>query len=215
MATLLVTGFEPFAGETLNPSWEAAKAVDGERVGGTRLAARQLPCVIGNAQQMLAAAIDETRPALVLCMGLAGGRAEIAVERVAVNLVDARIPDNAGQQPVDEPVVADGPAAYFARLPVKTLVRALRDQDIPATLSYSAGTYACNAVFYALLHTIATQRPELRGGFIHLPCLPAMEACRNGAPSLPLDTLVRAVRILAGTALAVEQDLLIASGALH
>lgn len=215
MSTILVTGFEPFGGEARNPSWEAARAVDGERVGGALLVARRLPCVVGEVRQALAAAIDEVEPRLVLSLGLAGGRADVSIERVAINVIDARIPDNAGRQPVDEPVIEDGPAAYFSTLPIKALAQALRERGIPASISQSAGTYVCNAEFYGLMHLIATRRPALRGGFVHLPYLPEMAARHPGAPSLALDTLAEAIRIMASTALAVERDIRLGAGALH
>lgn len=215
MSTILVTGFEPFGGEARNPSWEAARAVDGERVGGALLVARRLPCVVGEVRQALAAAIDEVEPRLVLSLGLAGGRADVSIERVAINVIDARIPDNAGRQPVDEPVIEDGPAAYFSTLPIKALAQALRERGIPASISQSAGTYVCNAAFYGLMHLIATRRPALRGGFVHLPYLPEMAARHPGAPSLALDTLAEAIRIMASTALAVVRDIRLGAGALH
>lgn len=230
MKTILVTGFEPFDGDVLNPSLEVARAVDGALVGdeavvgtgtGTggqrrgRIVARELPCVIDAVGPALAAAIDETRPAIVLCLGLAGGRPDISIERVAINLVDARIPDNAGCQPVDEPVLADAPAAYFSSLPIKAMAAALRDQGIPASISQSAGTFACNAVFFHLAHLIATRHRGLRGGFVHVPYLPSMAARHPGTPSLSLATLSAAVRLLAATALRVDEDLAEAGGALH
>jgi pyroglutamyl-peptidase len=215
MKTVLVTGIEPFDGETLNPSWEAARALDGQVLDGAVLVARQLPCVIGKVNAVLVAAIEELNPVLVLCLGQAGGRSDISVERVAINVVDARIPDNEGQQPVDEPVVPGGPAAYFSTLPIKALVHALRDQGVPASVSQSAGTYNCNAIFYGLSHHIATRRPALRGGFVHVPYLPQMAARHPGAPSLALETLIQAVRIMVATALAVEVDIKRGAGALH
>lgn len=213
--TVLVTGFEPFGGDTINPSWEAARALDGERFGGAVFAARRLPCVVDDAGPVLIDAIEELDPALVLCLGLAGGRTDVSIERVAINIVDARIPDNAGRQPVDEPVVAGAPAAYFSALPIKAMLRALHDDGIPASISSTAGTYVCNAVFYALSHYIAAERPALRGGFVHVPWLPAMAIRHASAPSLALDTLLRAVRVMAGTALGVERDIRLAAGTTH
>jgi pyroglutamyl-peptidase len=215
MTTILVTGIDPFDGETLNPSWEAARALEGERIGNAVVAARCLPCVIGEVNAVLIAAIEQTNPALVLCLGQAGGRVDISVERVAINVVDARIPDNAGRQPVDEPVVPGGPVAYFSTLPIKAMVRALRDSGIPASVSQTAGTYNCNAIFYGLSHYIATHRPTLRGGFVHVPYLPEMAARHPGAPSLALPLLIDAVRVMAATALAVEHDIKVDAGATH
>ncbi|NKI96565.1 pyroglutamyl-peptidase I [Rhizobacter sp. SG703] len=213
--TVLVTGFEPFGGETLNPSWEAARTLDGERLGDAVFAARRLPCVVDDAGPALIDAIEALDPALVLCLGLAGGRTDVSIERVAINIVDARIPDNAGRQPVDEPVVEGGPAAYFSTLPIKAMLRALHDDGIPASISSTAGTYVCNAVFYALSHYAASERPALRGGFIHVPYLPVMATRHAGAPSLALEAVVRAVRVMAATALAVERDIRLAAGSTH
>jgi len=215
MPTILLTGFEPFGGETLNPSWEAARALQGESIGGAVLAARRLPCVVDDVTPALVQAIDDVDPVLVLCLGLAGGRPDVSLERVAINIVDARIPDNAGRQPIDEPVVADGPAAYFSTLPIKAMAQALHHGGIPASISATAGTYVCNAVFYGLAHHIATRRPALRGGFVHLPYLPEMATRHRGAPSLALDTLVKAVRLMAATALGTGRDIKLAAGATH
>ncbi|WP_347333370.1 pyroglutamyl-peptidase I, partial [Ralstonia pseudosolanacearum] len=151
MTTVLITGIEPFESDPTNPSWDIARALDGERIDGATLVARQLPCVFGRANRELVAAIEATQPSLVLALGLASGRSELSVERVAINVIDARIPDNAGNQPVDVPVVADGPAAYFSSLPIKAIVHALRAAGVPAAVSQSAGTYNCNHLFYGLM----------------------------------------------------------------
>jgi len=213
--TILVTGFEPFGGDTLNPSWEAARALDGERIGGAVVAARRLPCVLDTAGPALLEAIDALDPVRVLCLGLAAGRTDVSVERVAINVIDARIPDNAGRQPVDEPVRADGPAAYFSTLPIKAMVQALHEAGIPASVSSTAGTYVCNAVFYTLAHHIATRRPGVRGGFVHVPSLPQMALAGRGMPSMALPTLVQAVRVMAATALQAGPDLRLAGGSTH
>lgn len=215
MQNILVTGIEPFEGETINPSWEAARRVHGERIGDASLVARQLPCVIGAVRQALIEAIEETQPQVVLCLGQASGRPDISIERVAINMVDARIPDNAGNQPIDEPVIAGGPAAYFSTLPIKAMLRALRTAGIPASVSQTAGTYNCNAIFYVLAHYIATERPDLRGGFIHVPYLPQMAARHPGAPSLSLEMQAEAIRVMASTALAFPEDIKMGAGAVY
>lgn len=215
MQTVLVTGIEPFDGETLNPSWETARAVDNRVIGGARVLARRLPCVIAEVRQALLDAIAEVDPVVVLCLGQAGGRSDVSIERVAINVVDARIPDNAGRQPVDEPVIAGGPAAYFSSLPIKALVSRLRASGIPASVSQTAGTYNCNAIFYSLLHYIATERPALRGGFIHVPYLPQMAAAHPGAPSMDVRVLIEAIEIMVATALEVSIDLKEIGGATH
>lgn len=213
--TVLITGIKPFDGETLNPSWEAARQLDGRIIAGARVVARQLPCVIGKVVGVLRHAINEVEPDLVICLGQAGGRSDVSVERVAINVVDARIPDNEGHQPIDEPIVEGGPAAYFSTLPIKAIVRDLRAAGVPASVSSTAGTYNCNTIFYGLAHLIATERPRLRGGFVHVPYLPEMATRHPGAPSLALDVLVRGVKTMVATALAVNQDIKLGAGALH
>ncbi|WP_197331041.1 pyroglutamyl-peptidase I [Ralstonia syzygii] len=215
MTTVLITGIEPFESDPTNPSWEIARALDGERIDGATLVARQLPCVFGRANLELVAAIEATQPSLVLALGLASGRSEISVERVAINVIDARIPDNAGHQPVDVPVVADGPAAYFSSLPIKAIVHALRAAGVPAAVSQSAGTYNCNHLFDGLMHHIATRAPRMRGGFIHVPTTPELAARHPGQPSLPLDTQTAGMRVAVRTALATQSDLTLSGGTLH
>lgn len=205
---VLVAGFEPFAGDTVNPSSEAARAFDGWRCEGATVRAVQLPCVFGRAVDALDAALAEWRPELVVGLGQAAGRAEISPERVAINVDDARIPDNAGRQPVDAAVVPGGPAAYFSTLPIKAIVRDLRAAGWPAAVSNTAGTFVCNHVFYALMHRLATD-PALagaRGGFVHVPCLPEQAARLTGMPSMALAAQVDALRVLFGTALTVRDD---------
>ncbi|MDM0045306.1 pyroglutamyl-peptidase I [Variovorax dokdonensis] len=221
---VLVTGFEPFDADRINPSWEAARRLDGwqcdlgEGKGAAVVHARRMPCVFGAALTALDAAIDELQPDLVLCLGLAGGRSEITPERVAINVDDGRICDNAGCQPIDQPVVPGAPAGYFSSLPIKAVVNALRAAGIPASVSNSAGTFVCNHLFFGLMHRMATRpsRPGMRGGFIHVPLLPEQAARLPGAlPSLALDTLVEGLRISVRTSLTVQTDLRETGGALH
>ncbi|HQQ70575.1 MAG TPA: pyroglutamyl-peptidase I [Alicycliphilus sp.] len=212
---VLVTGFEPFDQDHVNPSWEVARALDGWRHDGASVHAVQLPCVFDRALERLDAALAAHAPTLVVCLGLAGGRAEVSVERVAINVNDARIPDNAGQQPVDTAVVAQASAAHFATLPIKAIVRDLRAQGFPAGVSNTAGTFVCNHVFYGLMHRLTAQGGAARGGFVHLPYLPEQAAQHAGAPSMALDTQVQALRALIRTALAVREDVLETAGRLH
>ncbi len=197
--TLLLTGFEPFGGETINPSWEVARRLDGASIAGLRVVARQLPCRFGDAAEALGQALRACRPAVVLALGQAGGRSDVSVERVAINVDDARIPDNAGAQPVDAPVAPGGPAAYFSTLPIKAIVAGLRAQGVPASVSQTAGTFVCNHVFYALMHALR-DRPTVRAGFVHLPLLPEQAARQPGQPSMPLEWMVEAVRAAAAIA---------------
>lgn len=212
MKTVLLTGFEPFGDETINPSAEIARQLHGTAVGGHRIEAALLPCVFGGAITELKRQIRGVNPALVICVGQAGGRAEITPERVAINVDDARIPDNAGAQPVDRPVVRGGPAAYWSTLPVKAIVRALQKWDIPAAVSQTAGTYVCNHVFYGLMHALRGQR-RVRGGFVHVPWLP--EQAKDGQPSLPLATMAEAIVIVVTASLGRRQDLRSGGGATH
>ncbi|AOE98257.1 MULTISPECIES: pyroglutamyl-peptidase I [Serratia] len=214
MQKVLITGFEPFGGERLNPSWEVVKQLNDLELVGTRIVARQLPCVFGAALEALNAAIDEVQPLMVLAVGQAGGRTDITIERVAINVDDARIPDNQGQQPVDEPIVAGGPAAYFSTLPIKAMVSSMREAGIPASVSQTAGTYVCNHVMYGLLHRLSGQR-EVKGGFIHIPYLPEQAAAHPGAPSMAASTVLFALELAVSIALQVEHDLKVAGGATH
>ncbi|PTX94517.1 pyroglutamyl-peptidase I [Opitutus sp. ER46] len=168
MQTVLVTGFESFGGDARNPSAELAQALAGRVIGGGRVVTAVLPCVFGASSRELLALVRRHRPAVVLCLGLAVNRTEITPERVAINIDDARIPDNAGAQPVDRPIVRGGPTAYWSTLPVKPIVTALRRRRLPASVSQTAGTFVCNHVFYALMHALRRQR-AVRAGFMHLP----------------------------------------------
>ena len=197
---ILLTGFEPFGGDTANPSWAAARS-----------AARLLQC---ETAKVLAEALERFTPGLVLCAGQAGGRARISLERVAINCDDARIPDNAGNQPVDEPVVPGGPAAYFTSLPVKAALAALSAEQIPAEVSQSAGTYVCNHVFYTVMHALRL-RPGTRGGFVHVPYEDTQLPAGSSAPSLPAAQMAAALAVVVRTALATTADLKLPAGATH
>ena len=203
MNNLLVTGFEPFGGEAINPSWELARALNGEAIAGARVVAVQLPCVFGEALTRLDEALARVKPSVVLAIGQAGGRCDLSLERVAINVDDARIPDNAGAQPIDEPVVPGGPAAYFSTLPIKAIVAGLREAGFPASVSQTAGTFVCNHLFYGLQHLVK-ERP-VRSGFMHIPYLPEQAARHPGAPSLPLPTLVAATRLALELAVTAEE----------
>jgi pyroglutamyl-peptidase len=212
--TVLLTGFEPFDGEVENPSWEAVRPLDDECIDGYRIVARLMPCVFGKALARLEAEVAALDPRIVICVGQAGGRAEISVERVAINLDDARIPDNAGAQPLDRPIAAKGPAAYFSSLPVKAIVRDLRAAGIPAGASQTAGTFVCNHIFYGACHTRATHRRQLRTGFIHVPFSPAQAVNHPGAPSLAVPIVSQALRIAVATTLRNKVDAREVGGAL-
>jgi pyroglutamyl-peptidase len=211
---ILVTGFEPFGGDTMNPSEQVARALHGTQVGGVAVVGLTLPCTFAHAAPVLCRAIDDTRPRLVLAMGQAAGRTGLTVERVAINVADARMPDNAGAQPVDEPVVPGGHAAHFASLPIKAMVAAVQAAALPASVSQTAGTFVCNHVFYALMHHLL-ERPGTRGGFMHLPLLPSQVRAESPQPSLSLQDMVRGVRAALEAALAHAHDRPITGGAEH
>ena len=218
---VLVAGFEPFENDPVNPAWEIARSLEGWRCEGTVVQALQLPCVFGRSIHVLDAAMagiaESGRPLpLVLCIGAAGGRTEISLERAALNVDDARIPDNAGYQPIDIEVEAGGPAAYFSTLPIKAMVRDLRAAGVPASVSNTAGTFVCNHIFYGLMHRMATHPVAgQRGGFIHIPYLPEQAARFPGLPSMSLAAMVEALRVAVATALAVEKDIVETGGQFH
>ncbi|QDG55992.1 pyroglutamyl-peptidase I [Pseudomonas sp. NIBRBAC000502773] len=168
MRTVLLTGFEPFDQDLVNPSWEAVRQLDGVQLDDdVRIVARRLPCAFATAGECLLQLISELLPAMVIATGLASGRSEISLERVAININDARIPDNLGEQPIDTAVVVGGPAAYFSTLPIKAMARAVREAGIAVSVSQTAGTFVCNQVFYCLQHELAGT--GVRSGFIHVP----------------------------------------------
>ena len=212
MKPILITGFEAFGGETTNPSAEIARALDGRVIAGRPVVGCVLPCVFGASIAELTRQLRAVRPAVVICVGQAGGRAEITPERVAINVDDARIADNAGAQPVDRPVVRGGPAAYWSTLPVKAIVAALRGRGIPAGVSQTAGTFVCNHVFYGLMHALRRQR-AVRGGFVHVPFLP--EQAPRGQPSLTGATMIEAIALAAEVAATTGRDLRAAGGQTH
>jgi pyroglutamyl-peptidase len=207
MKTILLTGFEPFNQETINPAWETVRALDGWSEEGFRVVARQLPCVFGEANEAMAQAVAELHPAVVIAVGQAGGRCDLSVERVAINVDDAPIRDNRQQQLVDEAIVPGGPAAYFSTLPIKAIVHALRAAELPASVSQTAGTFVCNHVFYGLMHLAAASKRPMRAGFIHIPYLPQQAAAHPGAASMSLANMVEGMRIAVRTALATSGDL--------
>src|SRR5579864_6503151 len=197
----LVTGFEPFGGDRVNPSFEALARLP-RRLGALDIATAALPVAYSGALPALKKAIAASAPDIVLCTGLAGGRAELSLERVAINIDDARIPDNEGSRPIDRPVVAGGAAAYFATLPIKAATAALREAGLPAVVSNSAGTFLCNHVFYGLLHEAAVSGARFRGGFLHVPYLPSQSVRVPGAPSMALEQIVEGIEIILSVAAA-------------
>lgn len=211
---VLLTGFDPFGGESINPSWEAVRRLDGQIVSGHVIAAEQLPTCFGLSLRRLRTALRRHAPVLTICVGQAGGRASLSLERIAINVDDARIADNAGARPVDTPIVRRGPAAYFSTLPIKAQLRALQAAGVPVEISQTAGTFVCNHVFYGLMHALRAT-PRRRGGFVHIPFLPEQAARHPGAPGLALEQTVRGLRLIVETALATRRDITLGAGATH
>ncbi|MBE8596304.1 pyroglutamyl-peptidase I [Xenorhabdus sp. BG5] len=212
MKTILITAFEPFAGETINPSWEAVRPLQGCQIAGANIEVRQLPCVFDTSLEQLYAAIELVKPEVVISVGEAGNRSNISVERVAININDARIPDNAGQQPIDTPVIDGGPTAYFSALPIKAIVNELNNTGIPAKVSQTAGTFVCNHVMYGLLHYLNQRIPAVRGGFIHVPYLPEQATKHFGAPSMAVEMMTTALKIAIESTLRHEKDITLSGG---
>ncbi len=188
MKTLLITGFDPFGGESINPSWETVKRLPDE-IGSYRLHKLQIPTRFGVAAEKVLETARMIVPDAIISVGQAGGRKGITPEVVAINLQEASISDNAGQQPTDTPVVAHGPAAYFSTLPVRHMVESIKETGIPSYLSFSAGAFVCNDVMYTLLHHF--RETKVQCGFIHVPFLP--EQAKENVPSLSLDEMVKGI----------------------
>lgn len=210
--TILLTGFDAFGGESLNSSWLAVEALHGRKVLGHTVVAAQLPTVFEASLRALNALLQEHQPALVICVGQAGGRKVLSLERVAINVNDAPMADNAGAQPIDTAVVRDAPVAYFTSLPIKAMLAALHREGIGAEVSQTAGTFVCNHVFYGLMRTLATH-PALqhaRGGFVHVPWLP-----EQGTPNMALVEIVRGLQVAVRSALLAMKDRTLGAGATH
>ena len=188
MKKLLITGFDPFGGEAVNPSWEAVQLLSDE-IGNYRLTRRQIPTVFDKAAKIVLDTAAQLAPDVILCIGQAGGRSAVTPEAVAINLREARIADNEGVQPINTPVIPDGPAAYFATVPVREMVSAIQQAGLPAALSLSAGAFVCNDVLYSLLHDY--HGTDTRVGFIHVPYLP--QQAKENQPSMTLEEITAAL----------------------
>ena len=209
---ILVTGFEPFGGDAINPSERIARSLHGTEIDGVRVHGEVLPCVFGAAIERLHESLDRVRPVITLCLGQAAGREGLTIERIAINVDDARMPDNAGAAPIDRPIVHDGPAAHFATLPIKAIVAGLQQAGFVASVSQTAGTFVCNHVFYALMHRL--RHGDARGGFMHVPLLPEQVQADRPAPSMPLERMVQGVRLALSVALRERTDLRATGGSI-
>ncbi|MBR5559933.1 MAG: pyroglutamyl-peptidase I [Clostridia bacterium] len=210
---LLLTAFDPFGGERVNPALEAIRLVPDE-VAGWEIAKLEVPTVFGASVDTVAQAIRREKPDAVLCIGQAGGRCDLTPERVAINISDARIADNAGKQPIDEPIAKDGPAAYFATLPVKAMAAAIREAGLPASVSNTAGTFVCNHLMYGVLHLLAREYPGVRGGFMHVPFAPE-QVTNRPAPSMSLRDIARGIEAAIGAIARNGADIASIKGTTH
>lgn len=210
---LLLTAFDPFGGEPVNPALEAVKLVS-DTVGSVQVVKLEVPTVFGKSIDKVAKAIEAERPDAVLCIGQAGGRFDLTPERVAINLDDARIKDNEGNQPIDVTIFEDGAPAYFATLPIKAMVQNMRNAGLPASVSNTAGTFVCNHLMYGVLYTLAKNYPGVRGGFMHVPFIPSQVVNRPAAPSMNLQDIARGIEA-AIAAIGENESDIVAAEVLH
>lgn len=213
---ILITGFDPFNKEDTNPSYEAIKLLP-SRILNTEIIKLEIPTVFKESIEILEQAIIENKPSIVICVGQAGGRFHITPEKVALNLKDGSIPDNNGIQPIDEKIFEDGENAYFSNLPVKAIVENLKRENIPASLSYSAGTYVCNNLMYGLLYLINTRKEfkNIKGGFIHVPFSTEQIIGKGNIPSLTLEQISKALEIVIKTSITDNDDIKSIGGVTH
>lgn len=210
---VLLTGFEPFGGEVLNPSYEAIRNLPGF-IGGAEIVCYEIPTVFKESISRLEKLIKEEEPDIVLCIGQAGGRFEITLERISINIDDARIPDNKGNQPIDEAIMEEGEPAYFSNLPIKAMVAGIKKNNIPAAVSNSAGTFVCNHVMYGLLHIIKKYNLNIRGGFMHVPYITQQVIDKSGVPFMSIDMIREGIVCAITAALEFKIDIKLSDGKL-
>lgn len=208
---VLITGFDPFGGEKINPAWEAVRALP-DNIDGIEVVKLQIPTVFKKSAKKLFENIDSVKPDVVICVGQAGGRYEFSVERVAINVDDGRIPDNDGYQPVDSTVFEDGENAYFSTLPIKAIVEEVKKAGIPAAVSNTAGTYVCNHIMYSLLYYLNKNNLNIKGGFIHVPFIPEQVVEKKNTPYMELTRITKALEISIKAIRDYEKDLVISGG---
>lgn len=211
---ILVTGFDPFGGEPINPAIETVKRLP-DVIAGAEILKLEVPTVCHKSLQVIDEAIKKYDPDVILSIGQAGGRPDITVERVGINVDDCRIPDNEGNQKIDEPVYPDGPAAYFVTIPIKAMVQKIQSKGIPASISNTAGTFVCNHVTYGVCHLVATKYPGKRSGFIHIPYLPQQVTNKSNMPSMSQDLLVEGITAAIEAIAETKKDIKVTGGATH
>jgi len=191
---IIITGFDPFGGESINPAYEAVRLLP-NKIGSAEIIAAELPTIFGKCAVVLERLVEQHSPDVVICVGQSGGSRGIAIERVAINIADANIADNDGNQPVDLAIIEGGPVAYFSNLPIKAIVMNIKNHGVHASVSNSAGTFVCNDILYRVLHLCETKYPNMRGGFIHVPYIPEqVESKPEGTPSMPLEMIVKGLQ---------------------
>lgn len=212
---ILVTGFDPFGGESVNPAYEAVKLLP-DQIKGAKIIKLEIPTVFSKSGPAVEAGIKEHEPDVVINVGQAGGRASVTIEKVAINFADARIADNDGEQPIDEPLQADGETAYFATVPVKAMMQNVRKHGLPCSVSYTAGTYVCNSIMYNVLYMCAKRYPGIRAGFIHVPyaCSQTVDKAA-GTPSMPLETIAKSLEYAIEAVVENETDVKVSAGETH
>lgn len=211
---ILVTGFDPFGGEKINPAIESVKKVP-DTISGAEIIKLEIPTVCHVSLKVIDEAIEKYNPDVILSIGQAGGRYDITVERIGINIDDCRIPDNAGNQIIDEPIYKDGPAAYFSNLPIKAMVKRVQERHIPASVSNTAGTFVCNHVLYGVRYLIETKYPGKKSGFIHIPFLPEQVVDKKEKASMSLDTIVEALTAAIEAIVDTKKDIKVTGGATH
>ena len=212
---VLVTGFDPFDGESVNPAFEAVKLLP-DKIAEAEIIKLEIPTVFTRSAEVVEKAIEEYQPDIVLSIGQAGGRSCVTVEKVAINLAEARIPDNDGEQPLDQALREDGDTAYFATVPVKAMVANMRKHGIPAHISYTAGTFVCNSVMYHVLYLLDKKFPGVHGGVIHVPYESSQVVDKpNGTPFMPVDQIAKALEYAIEAAVKGETGEEVVAGETH
>lgn len=210
---VLITGFDPFGGEKINPAWEAVKGIK-DIIEGAKIIKLEIPTVFNKSIEKVKEAMELEKPDIVLCIGQAGGRYDMTVERVAINVDDARIEDNEGNQPIDIPVFEDGENAYFSNLPIKAMVEEIKGQGIPASISNSAGTFVCNHIMYGVLYHINKTYKNMRGGFIHVPFINEQVLDKKNQPYMPVEHISKAIEAAIKAAVINNEDIKKSGGAI-
>lgn len=208
---LLITGFDPFGNENINPAWEAVKLLP-SKIEDVEVIKLQIPTVFKKSINTILEGVKEHKPDVIICVGQAGGRYDLTIERVAINLDDARIKDNEDNQPIDEPIYTDGQDAYFTSLPLKAMVKEIQNNNIPASISNTAGTYVCNHVMYGVLYYIEKDAIAKKGGFIHVPFIPQQVLDKKNMPSMDLKTIVKGLEIAIKAVGKYDNDIKITGG---